>query len=930
NAQELDEYNTLYSSAAPLSQCQDTAVTTCSSTLFTFTQVIQQVVSGMLQNLLSNNPEVSYVHQTNIMGQPAYTSTWPPTNYVPAGYDPTTESCDPACTGQSPAADPDTPGDGLLYEVLNPLISEYDSYFNSNTPYVQLTLGGIGEALSEQGNWSTYLGSNASTVSASEQDGVVTVANSGSALEVPVTVPAGTTVNGAAFGQAYGGDLSAWVDLATGGTEKLTEAVAPAITSQATATSSVGSAFDFEVTTTGEPAPALTATAGTLPSGLTFTDNGNGTATIAGTPATGTGGVYAFTVEASNGSGEATQGFTLTNTEAPTITSASTATFTTTVPSTFEITTTGYPVALAATSTTVPTDPATLPSGLTFTDNGNGTGTIAGTPASGTQGTYPVTITASNSLADESVSQTLDIVVNRATAPKLTVPTADFTLNQAGSVGITATGYPTPAITLGGTVPPGLTFAATDGGTATLSGTPTTSGTYDLTVTASNGISPEAQQSWDVQVGEAPSVTSGDSAQATVGTAFSFNVTTSGYPSPTLGATGLPASNDLTFKDNGNGTGTISGTAKAADEGVYTVKLTATNTYGSTPQSLTLDVVAAPPTTTTTTTTTPPTTTPPTTTPPTTTAPTTTAPTTTPPTTKPPTTTPPTTTPPTTAAPVVAPPVTTITHSGSAPDFISAAATTFKTGVKGSFTVMTDGAPAPAIGESGKLPKGVSFVDEGNGNATFSGMPAAGAEGSYVIVLSATNGVAPDASQRFVLTVGNSLVITSPGAANGRAGKPFNFTVIAKGSPVPALTYTGKLPSGIAFKAHNNGTATLSGIMAKADGGVYRLVFTARNSKGTASMPFKLTVGKAPVFSTAAGATEKAGKAFTLAIAASGYPLPTISSGALAKGLKLTSGSHGVAMLTGTSAVGAGAHKITFRASNSAGSTEQTFVLEVK
>ena len=141
NAQELDEYNTLYGAAPPTRQCHDTSMTTCSTTPFTFAEVINQVVSGMLQNMLSNNPEVSYVHQTNLMGTPPYTSILPPANYVPAAT---------AATG--------TDGDGTLYEVLNPLISEYDSYFNTNTPYVQLTLGGIGNVLADQTAWAAALG----------------------------------------------------------------------------------------------------------------------------------------------------------------------------------------------------------------------------------------------------------------------------------------------------------------------------------------------------------------------------------------------------------------------------------------------------------------------------------------------------------------------------------------------------------------------------------------------------------------------------------------------------------------------------------------------------------------------------------------------------------------------------------------------------
>lgn len=68
----------------------------------------------------------------------------------------------------------------------------------------------------------------------------------------------------------------------------------------------------FTVSTTGFPKPALSDGGFTLPSGLTFTDNGNGTATINGTPAAGTGGTYNFTITASNGVGtNATQAFAL-------------------------------------------------------------------------------------------------------------------------------------------------------------------------------------------------------------------------------------------------------------------------------------------------------------------------------------------------------------------------------------------------------------------------------------------------------------------------------------------------------------------------------------------------------------------------------------------------------------------------------------------
>src|SRR6202012_3812491 len=80
--------------------------------------------------------------------------------------------------------------------------------------------------------------------------------------------------------------------------------------SAATAKATDGSGFTFTVKTTGAPAPTL-AESGTLPQGLTWTDNGNGTATLAGTPGVGQGGVYNLTFTAANAGGTATQSFTL-------------------------------------------------------------------------------------------------------------------------------------------------------------------------------------------------------------------------------------------------------------------------------------------------------------------------------------------------------------------------------------------------------------------------------------------------------------------------------------------------------------------------------------------------------------------------------------------------------------------------------------------
>ncbi len=89
--------------------------------------------------------------------------------------------------------------------------------------------------------------------------------------------------------------------------------VPPTITSGSSTTFSVGTPSSFLVTTAAATFPtASLSEIGALPNGVTFIDNGNGTATLSGTPGTGTGGVYPITIIAQNGiSPNATQSFTL-------------------------------------------------------------------------------------------------------------------------------------------------------------------------------------------------------------------------------------------------------------------------------------------------------------------------------------------------------------------------------------------------------------------------------------------------------------------------------------------------------------------------------------------------------------------------------------------------------------------------------------------
>lgn len=87
------------------------------------------------------------------------------------------------------------------------------------------------------------------------------------------------------------------------------------------------------------------------------------------------------------------------------------------------------------------------------------------------------------------------------------------------------------------------------------------------------------------------------------------------------------------------------------------------------------------------------------------------------------------------------------------PEITSANGASFAPGGAGSFTVTAAGSPAPALSVAGALPGGVTFTDNGDGTGTLSGTPAAGTGGSYPLTITAANGASPSAAQSFMLTV---------------------------------------------------------------------------------------------------------------------------------------------------------------------------------
>lgn len=265
-------------------------------------------------------------------------------------------------------------------------------------------------------------------------------------------------------------------------------------TSAAAATFTVGQAGSFTVTTSANPEVTLITETGALPAGVTFTSNGDGTATISGTP-TGPGGSFPLTFNASNGVGSpAAQAFLLTVNQAPAITSAATANFAEGTANSFTVTTTGFPAPQIERT-------GNLPGGLTFVDNGNGTATLSGTAAQATAGDHPLALTATNGVgtgANQAFTLTVEQDCTTLTFTPPAGPLAPGSTGVAyGPISFTATpgsGF-TYAVTAGA-LPSGLTLSPA----GSLSGTPTGTGlsNFTLTATSSAGCTGTAAYTLDI------------------------------------------------------------------------------------------------------------------------------------------------------------------------------------------------------------------------------------------------------------------------------------------------------------------------------------------------------------------------------------------------------------------------------------------------
>jgi hypothetical protein len=380
-----------------------------------------------------------------------------------------------------------------------------------------------------------------------------------------------------------------------------------------------------------------------------------------------------------------------------------------------------------------------LPPGVSLTG-----ASLTGTPT--VVGSYNATVTASNGLGTPATDAFTIVVQGVAptvagTPPSPVTPGVAFPAFQ-----FSLSGDPAPTVALeSGALPPGLALSQS----GQLTGTPTTPGTYPFTVQAQNVAGAATEQVTIVVSGIAPTITGAPPA-GTEHASYSFGFTLTGNPAPTVSVTNGSLPTGLTLSPGG----VLSGTP--AQEGTFSVTVTASNTYApNATDSFTLTV--------------------------------------------------------------------------NGPPSLSGAPTAGKVGTAyGPFTFSVAGTPLPGALSvtSGSLPPGVAL----NGS-TLSGTPTAPGTFSATVTASDGFGSANDAFTIVISGIAPTISGTPPAATV--TGLGYGFTFGATGVPAPTFSVaSGALPPGITL---NTTTGKLSGTAV--DSGVFRFAVKATNAYGSAVTP---------------------------------------------------------------------------------------------
>ncbi|MGH8015525.1 MAG: putative Ig domain-containing protein, partial [Candidatus Zixiibacteriota bacterium] len=525
-------------------------------------------------------------------------------------------------------------------------------------------------------------------------------------------------------------------------------------------------------------------TTSTLPTGATFINNGNGTGTFNWTPTFVQAGVYNITFRASDGFLVDTEVVQITVNDAgnqfPVLATIGQKTV-------LEGTNLNFNTSATDPDGTIPTLSATdLPTGATFVNNGNGTGTFNWSPTFTQAGTYFVFFFASDGAAVD--SEVVRITVNEAgnqipvlaaIGPKIT----NEGVNLAFGVSATDADNTIPSL-FTSTLPTGAIFLNNGNGTGTFNWNPnfSQSGIYNITFFASDGAARDSEivTITVVDGGNQPPVLAAIGNKiVTEGNLLNFNISATDIDGtiPVLASSTLPTL--ATFVNNGNGTGSFNWTPAFVQSGIYVITFYASD-------GITLDTEAI---------------------------------------------------------------TITVNEAGNqAPILASIGNKTSVEGVNLSFPIFaTDPDSTIAIFTTSTRPTGAVFVDSLNGRGSFSWTPSFTQSGIYNVTFRATDGQGRVDSETVTITVGEAgnqpPILAAIGAQTTTENVALGFVISAVDPEgiMPSLT-TSALPAGATFVNNGNGTGNFDWTPTYLQSGIYNVTFRASDGFSVDSEVVAITV----------------------------------------------------------------------------------------
>jgi len=608
--------------------------------------------------------------------------------------------------------------------------------------------------------------------------------------------------------------------------------------------------------------PALTSSA--LPTGATYTDNGNGTASFSWTPSFVQAGLYSVTFYASDGVAIDSEVVAITVAEAgnqaPVLAAIG-------AKNTTENILLAFAVSASDLDGTIPAlTSSALPSGAIYTDNGNGTASFSWTPSFVQAGLYSVTFYASDGVAIDSEVVAITVAEAGNQAPVLAAIGAKNTTENillAFAVSASDLDGTIPALT-SSALPSGAIYTDNGNGTASFSWTPSfvQAGLYSVTFYASDGVAVDSEvvAITVAEAGNQSPVLAAIGAKNTtenVLLAFATSATDIDGTIPALTSSALPTG--ATYTDNGNGTASFSWTPSFVQAGLYSVTFYASDGVAVDSEVVAITVAEAG-----------------------------------------------------NQAPVLA-----AIGAKSTTENVLLAFATSATDIDGTIPALTSSA----------LPTGATYTDNGNGTASFSWTPSFVQAGLYSVTFYASDGVAID-SEVVAITVaeaGNQApVLAAIGAKNTTENILLAFAVSASDldGTIPALT-SSALPSGAIYTDNGNGTASFSWTPSFVQAGLYSVTFYASDGVAVDSEVVAITVAEAgnqsPVLAAigAKNTTENVLLAFATSATDIDGTIPALTSSALPTGATYTDNGNGTASFSWTpSFVQAGLYSVTFYASD--------------